>query len=79
MVSAATETCEMLGDHWLTTRFEGGFGGMPFKGISQVGYDPEAKEYVSTWIDTMTGNLLISRGSFDANANELTLTGEGKD
>lgn len=77
--STATETCEMLGGFWLTAKFEGDFAGMPFKGISQTGYDAETSEYVSTWIDSMTGNLLTLRGNYDVETHTLTLVGKGKD
>ena len=79
MVNAGSETCEMLGGFWLLSKFSGSFGGMPFTGVGQTGYDPETGEYVSTWIDSMTSNVLLSRGTYDVATHTLTLTGEGKD
>lgn len=79
LVSEGSETCEMLGGFWLISRFEGSFAGMPFSGIGQTGYDPETGEYVSTWIDSMTSNVLLSRGTYDVATHTLTLVGEGKD
>ncbi len=79
LVSEGSETCEMLGRFWLISKFEGSFAGMPFSGVGQTGYDVEAGEYVSTWIDSMAGNVLISRGAYDVTTHTLTLTGEGKD
>lgn len=71
--STGTETCQMLGGFWLESRFEGEFGGEPYTGVAQTGYDPEKQEYVSTWIDTMTPSLLVSRGGYDADSHTLTL------
>lgn len=76
MKSTGTETCESFGGFWMTSHFEGNFGGQPFEGISQTTYDPEAKQYVSTWIDTMASTLLVSRGTYDPETHTLTLLSE---
>ena len=79
LVSEGSETCEMLGGFWLISKFSGSFAGMPFTGIGQTGYDPESGEYVSTWIDSMAANMLVSRGTYDVVTHTLTFVGEGKD
>jgi len=71
--STGTETCEMLGDFWMTARFEAEFGGQPFSGLSQTGFDEESGEYVGTWIDTMTPKLTTMRGKYDVATHELTM------
>lgn len=36
--------------------------GMPFDGMSCIGYDTAAKEYASTWIDSMSTGIYYSSG-----------------
>ena len=79
MMSTAVETVEKLGDFWITSKFEGSFRRTPFTGIGHTGFDEESGEYVSTWIDSMAPNLLVTRGTHDSATDTLTLTGEGKD
>lgn len=77
--SACSETCEMLGGFWLVSDFQGEFAGTPFTGQSQLGYEPETGEFVSTWVDSMAPALFVSRGKYDVATHTLTLLGEGKD
>ncbi len=74
--STGSEICETFGDFFLTSHFESTFAGMPFKGIAQTTYEPETKQYVSTWIDTMAPMVLVSRGTYDAETHTLTLLSE---
>ena len=78
-ISKCTETCEMLGGFWLVSDFQGAFGGMPFTGRNQLGFDPETGEFVSTWVDSMAPALFVSRGKYDVATHTLTLLGEGPD
>lgn len=71
--STGTETNEMFGDFFLVSRFEMEFAGQPFKGIAQMTYEPESKQYVSSWIDTMNPMLMVSRGDYDPETHTLTL------
>lgn len=79
VVSSGKETSTMLGGFWLLSDFEGDFQGMPFTGRSQLGYDTETGEYVSTWIDSMAPAMFVSRGKYDVATNTLTLEGECND
>ena len=36
----AVESNRMLGETWLLSEFKGPFGGIPFEGFGQFGYDP---------------------------------------
>jgi len=75
----ARETVEMHGAFWAVSLFEAEMFGAPFKGRATLGYDPEAQEYVSTWIDTMSPHLFKFTGNFDASGKVLEMSGEGFD
>src|SRR5262245_33879755 len=51
--SKGTMTYKMMGGFWLTSHFEGDFGGQKFEGRGIETYDPEKKKYVSAWSDSM--------------------------
>ena len=71
MEADATETVEMFGDFWTRGVYESSFMGMPFKGQSTLGYDPEKKEYISTWIDSMSPTYFQFRGNFKGDTLEM--------
>lgn len=75
--STGTETNEAFGDFWIVSRFTGEMMGMPFKGMSLVGYDPIEQKYVSTWCDTMSPALMVMKGTMEG--RKLTSTGKGPD
>jgi len=79
MVSKGVETNTMLGGLWLVTEFKGEFGGQSFEGRGQAGYDTHKGKYVSTWIDTMSAEIMVAEGDFDEKAQTMTMTSKGKD
>jgi hypothetical protein len=62
----------ILGGRYLREEFEGKFGGEAFSGVSLVGYDRLRKKYVSTWADSMSTGIMISEGTYDADAKSFT-------
>jgi hypothetical protein len=78
-VGQATETNTMLGNMWLVSKFEGEFGGMPFTGHCQIGYDPAEKKYIGTWIDTMSPYLMTMEGEYNSADHTLTMVTKGRD
>jgi hypothetical protein len=73
-----TATYKMgVGGFWLLGDFRADFGGLPFEGKSQQGYDPLKKKYVTTWIDSMGPSMLVMEGLFDKDGKTYTETGEG--
>lgn len=79
-VSKGTEVnTVMAGGLWLLSKFQGDFGGIPFEGHGQFGYDTVKKAYVGTWIDSMTPTLSILEGSYDPKTRTMTFVGEGVD
>ena len=77
-MSGTQVTTSILDGHFQESKFTGEFMGMPFKGISTVGYDNTTKEFVSTWIENMNTSMMIMRGSYDAATKTFNFTGKQK-
>lgn len=70
--SKATFICRPLGQLWVIGDFKGDFAGMPFEGQQTMGYDPDKKKFSSVWVDSMSTNLSLGEGIWDAAAKKLT-------
>lgn len=66
----------ILGGRYQETKHTGEFGGMPFEGISTVGYDNLLKKYVSTWVDNMGTGIMYMEGVWNAQTKTVTYTGK---
>jgi len=77
VMSKGTQTARMVGGFWLVAEDRGSFMDKPFKGIMTLGYDPEKKKYVATWVDSMTSHLWNYEGTLDDSGKILTLETEG--
>jgi hypothetical protein len=75
--SEGTETVTALGDFWTITTVKSQMMNMPFSGSMTMGYDTEKKQYVATWVDSMTGKLWQYTGTLNDAGNTLTLETEG--
>ena len=64
------------GGLWLTSKFEGDFGGMKFEGRGIDGYDPAKKKYTGVWVDSMSSTPLLLEGTRDEKTKVLTMTGD---
>jgi hypothetical protein len=75
-----TETVRSLGDLWILAE---GKGEMPGGGaaamVLTLGYDPQKKRYVGTWVGSMMTHLWVYDGVLDAGGKTLTLDTEGPD
>ena len=71
--SGTAERTWIMDKRYLEERFEGDYGGHPFAGIGLYGYDNVTQQYVSSWIDSMSTSLTVSRGQL--NGNVLTYEG----
>jgi hypothetical protein len=63
-----------LGGRYVEQRFDGSFMGQPFAGIGYTGYDNIRKQYVSTWIDSMSTAVMMSTGSMSGNTFNFNAT-----
>jgi hypothetical protein len=76
--SKGTMTYKMdVGGLWLTSNFEGDFGGQKFHGKGFDSYDAGKKKYVGVWIDNMITTPMLMEGTYDKEKKAMTLTGEG--
>ena len=73
METQGTETVEMLGEFWNVTRFETTIEGRPLIGRATIGYHPDEKTWVSTWIDSFNPRLYHFTGRYDEDGKVLTM------
>ncbi len=62
---------------WISSIFKMDFGGQPFEGRGQDGYDQSKKKYVSLWVDSMSSNALVFEGTLSADGKVLNMKAEG--
>jgi hypothetical protein len=73
----SSEIARNLGGFWVVSEGKGEMMGMPFSHILTLGYDPDKKKFVGTWIDSMGSYLWNYVGTVDATGKILTLETEG--
>ncbi|HEX6811859.1 MAG TPA: DUF1579 domain-containing protein [Planctomycetota bacterium] len=64
------------GGFWLIDDFEGEMMGSQFTGHGALGYDPQQKAWVQSWV-SMTPLLMVFTGTFDKAGKVLTMIGDG--
>jgi hypothetical protein len=75
----AQAKCSMrmiLGDRYQEAVSTGMMMGMPFEGISTVGYDNARKVFQSTWIDNMGTGISYLEGKYDEKTKTVNSTGK---
>jgi len=75
--SKGTESVKMLGSFCLFHESRGEFMGKPFTGRFTLGYDPDSKKYIGSWIDSNSPYLYSYEGRLDESKKSLTLETEG--
>jgi hypothetical protein len=66
----------IMGGRYLQQQVKGEMMGMSVEGMGLWGYDNMKKEHISTWIDSMSTGIMVSRGTEDADGKVFTFTGE---
>src|SRR5690606_19546068 len=51
--------------------------GQPMNAVQTIGYDPEKKKYIGTWVDSMMHHMWKYEGEVDASGKKLTLEADG--
>jgi hypothetical protein len=72
-----SESAKMLGGFWLIGNGKGEMMGMTMNSVLTLGFDPDKKKYVGTWVDSMTSYLWKYEGAVDSAGKILTLETEG--
>ena len=73
-----TESVRSLGGLWILAEGQGEMpGGGAATTMLTLGYDPQKKRYVGTWIGSMMAHLWIYNGGLDAAGKVLTLDTDG--
>ena len=75
---SGSESVRSLGGLWTLAEGQGEMpGGGVAKMLMTLGYDPEKKRYVGTWVGSMMTHLWVYDGSVDPSGRVLTLNAEG--
>lgn len=72
----STEHTRRIGGYWILSEGEVTGSPMPFKRALTLGYDPQKKKYVGTWVDSNSPNIGNYEGSLDEAGKTLTLEGD---
>ncbi len=73
-----SERVRSVGGVWVVAEGEGEMpGGGTATTIITIGYDPQTKRYVGTWIGSMMARLWVYDGALDAAERVLTLESDG--
>jgi Protein of unknown function (DUF1579) len=65
-----------LGGLFVSSTFEGDFGGAKFLGKGLDGYDTNKKKFVGTWADSMMTSIMALEGTYDKEKKTMTMSGE---
>lgn len=75
---AGSESVRSMGGLWVVCEGQGEMcGGGTATTLMTLGYNPQKKQYVGTWIGSMMTNLWVYDGSLDSTEKVLTLNAEG--
>jgi hypothetical protein len=77
MKAFGTENVRSLGGFWVVGEGKSEVMGEKMSSILTLGYDPQRKKYVGTWICSVTSYLWNYIGTVDAAGKTLTLETEG--
>lgn len=69
----------ILGGRYQSSTHTGSFNGMPFEGISTLGYDNAKKTFFSTWIDNMGTGIMVMEGNWDDKTKTMNAKGRQTD
>lgn len=77
--TASCTNTMIMGGRYQQSTHKGNFNGMPFEGMSWLGYDNAKKIFMSTWIDNMGTGIMYMEGTYDAATKTVTSKGKSVD
>lgn len=66
----------VLGGRFIQEDFNGTFAGQPYTGLGTIGYDRAKKQFVNSWIDSMSTAMMNSTGTYDEASKTFTYTSQ---
>jgi hypothetical protein len=78
-VKANVVQSSVLGGRFVTSRYSSTMMGMPFEGMSTMGYDNAKKLFTSSWVDNMATCIVNMTGTYDETTKTLNLRGHQTD
>jgi hypothetical protein len=72
-----SESVRPVGGLWIVSEGRSRVGGQPIQSQMSLGYDPETKAFVGTWLDSSQTHLWTYTGALDAGKTTLALDAEG--
>jgi len=75
--ATGSESVRSIGGFWIVGDVKGDFLGQQYNAALTLGYDPEKKKYIGTWVDSMSSYLWQYTGTVDEAGNSLTLESRG--
>lgn len=79
MKCSGTMKCRSLGGFWVVSDVKNDMPGFSVSAVQMIGYDPKAKKYIGTWIDSVMNHMWKYEGTVDKTGRILTLEAEGPD
>jgi len=80
VMSTSETTNKMIMDgRYQVSEHKGDFMGMPFEGMSIVGYDNSKKKFVSTWVDNMGTGIMNGEGDWNSSTKSIEFKGKMTD
>lgn len=80
MTSTSEATNKMIFEgRYQISEHKGNFMGMPFEGMSIVGYDNSKKKFISTWIDNMGTGIMHGEGDWNPSTKSIEFKGKMTD
>lgn len=78
--STSTTNVEMImGGRYQVAKTKGEMMGMPFEGMSVIGYDNAKKVFTSSWVDNFGTGTMTLTGTWDAATKSITFLGKSTD
>lgn len=76
--TTGSESARAIGGLWVVAELKGTMPtGGPMSAMLTLGYNPEKKKYVGTWVDSVMNHMWHYEGTLDATGKILTLETEG--
>jgi len=78
----STAVCEnkmILGGRYQQSVHKGTMMGMPFEGMSLLGYDNAKKTFMSSWVDNMGTGIMYMEGTWDEATKSINFKGKTVD